>query len=101
MNDQQMKRALITIGKECFVTYYELFSNGSLRNSDMAKQIQEERRQYTWKSCQSRASHARAIIRARRAGDALLLVHQSKRVSYHIRQKALRIANSLKQGTAG
>ena len=97
MNDQKLDRYLQSVGKECFVTYYELFSNPSLRNVDIANQIQQERGHYKWKSCQSRPSKARSIIDAGRARDALLLIHQSesKRISDRTREKALRIANSL------
>ena len=93
MNDQKLDRYLQSVGKECFVTYYELFANESLHNVDIAKQLQQERG-YEWQSCQSRPSKARKIIDAGRAKDALLLIHQSK-VPRDIRDQALRIANSL------
>ena len=79
MNDCQLERNLISVGKECFVTYFELFDNSQLSNQEVSKQIQTDRG-YTWKSCLSRTSHARSIIRAGRARDALEKIIDSNRV---------------------
>ena len=95
MNDQQLERNLISVGKECFVTYFEQFHDTQLSNQDIAIQIQEDRG-YTWKSCQSRTSHARSIIRAGRARDALEKIRDSERVrDQRIRDRASSIAASM------
>ena len=95
MNDQQLERNLISVGKECFVTYFEQFSNSQLSNRDVAEQIQIDRG-YTWKSCRSRTSHARSIITEGRARDALENIRDSERVrDQRVRDKAALLAASL------
>ena len=98
MNDSQLKRNLISVGKECFVTYFEQFSNSQLSNQDISIQIQEDRG-YTWKSCQSRTSHARSIVREGRARDALEDIRDSERLDQRIRDKAAVLAASLPTGS--
>ena len=95
MDDNQLERNLISVGKECFVTYFEQFDNCELSNQDIARRIQEDRG-YTWKSCQSRTGHARSIIRAGRKRDALEKIRDSERVrDQRIRDRAASIAASL------
>lgn len=86
MNDQQLDRNLRSIGKTCFVKYFEKFCDSNLSNSDVASLIKAEG--YTWKSCLSRTSHARAIINSPRCRDALLAVCESMRLERTIRDKA-------------
>ena len=98
MNDSQLQRNLDSVGKECFVTYYELFNNPLLANQDIAEKIRQDRG-YTWKSCQSRTSHARSIIREGRARDALERISASDRVrDWRIRDKAALLAAALYSG---
>ena len=95
MNDTQLDRNLRSVGKECFVTYFEKFSDRMLSNQEIAERIQEERG-YTWKACQSRTSHARSIIREGRARDALEIIRDSGGVrDQRIRNKAARLVASL------
>ena len=86
MNDQQLDRNLQSVGREIFVAYFAEFCDQSRSSEDVAIQIEEERG-YTGKSCRSRTSHARSIIRAGRATDALVLVSHSTspRVPDHIK----------------
>lgn len=76
MNDQQLDRNLRSIGKECFVSFFQQFCDSSLSNADVAEQIRKDRG-YTDKACLSRTSHARSIIKAGRAIDALDMICQS------------------------
>ena len=96
MTDEQLDRNLRSVGKECFVTYFEIFSDRQLENIDIAERIQRERSCYTWKSCNSRTSHARVIINAGRAKDALILVADSKHrsITSEIKARALTLAQS-------
>ena len=80
MNDSQLKRNLTSVGQECFIAYFEQFNDHRLSNREIAEQIQKERSNYTWKSCLSRTSHARSIIRYGRARDALESIRDSKGV---------------------
>lgn len=96
MNDEQFDRNLRSIGMECFVTYFCKFADLTIRNLDVAELLRQER-DYTMKSCNSRVSHARAIIRAGRAKDALLRISrsQSALVEDRDRDKARNLAEQL------
>ena len=86
MNDQQLRRNLRSVGKACFVKYFENFRDSNLSNSDVASLLKTEG--YTWGSCLSRTSHARAIINSSRCKDALLSICESMRLERTIRDKA-------------
>ena len=95
MNDHQLDRHLQSIGKECFVAYFNQFSNPQLTNQEIAASMEKERG-YTWKACQSRTSGARSIIKAGRAKDALEMIRDSEGVrDQRIRDKAARLADLL------
>ena len=96
MNDQQLDRTLRSIGREVFVTYFKEFCDRSRSNEGIAAQIEEERG-YTAKSCRSRTSHARNIIGAGRAIDALIMVSRSTSplVLRHIKEKAAELVREL------
>lgn len=92
MNNQELARNLQSVGMECFVTYYGLFSNFSVPNEEVAAQIQEDRN-YTSKSCNSRTSHARNIVRSGQGDDALRLVinSTSPQIGHFTRAEAIRL----------
>lgn len=82
MNDLQLTRNLITVGKACFVKYYEHADTPAL-----AQRI-EQAEPYTQKSCRSRASHLCSIIRHGRGKDALEIIANSGKVDAETRKKA-------------
>ena len=84
MNDQQLKRRLQSVGKEVFVTYFCEFADPSID----AAVILKRDRCYTEGSCKSRTNHARGIIKAGRAKDALTIISQSSYVSLKAATKA-------------
>ena len=86
MNDQQLDRNLRTIGKTCFVKYFTTFCDPRLSNNDVALLIKPEG--YTWKSCLSRTSHARTIIKSSKAREALLIVRDSMHLGHATRNRA-------------
>ena len=96
MNDQQLNRNVQSTGKEVLVTYFKEFCDRSRSNEDIAAQIEEERG-YTAKSCRSRTGHARGIIGAERAMDALIMVSRSTSllVPGHIKEKAAELVREL------
>ena len=94
MTDSQLERTLNSAGKGCFVKYFQQFIDGSLSNTDVAEKMQEEEG-YTWKACNSRTSHARSIIKAGRAIDALDMIKGSK-AETRVRERAAEIADSLR-----
>ena len=91
MDDAQLKRYLQSVGMECFVTYYRRFADFSRSNEEVAAVIKSEM-DYTDKSCKSRTSHARSIIKAGRARDALIIISKSVRVPASVKDEADRIA---------
>jgi hypothetical protein len=94
MDDKRLDRNLRSIGMDCFVSYYNLFADEMLSNAEIADIIFKERG-YTFKACNSRTSHSRAIIRAGRAKDALEMVTSSSRVSSNITEKAQELLQTL------
>ena len=99
MNDQQLARKLQSVGREVFVAYFADFCDRSRSNEDIAAQIEKER-SYTDTSCRSRTSHARSIIGAGRATDALAMVScsTSPRVPSHIKERASKIVRERESG---
>ena len=82
MDDHQLETTLRAVGKACFVRYYERADDPAL-----ARRI-EEAEPYTHKSCQSRASCIRRIIRNGRDRDALSNIANSGKLDMETRQKA-------------
>ena len=99
MNDQQLDRNFRSVGGEVFVAYFTEFCDRSRSNEDVAVQIEEERG-YTEKSCRSRTSHARSIIGAGRATDALAMVSRSAtpRVPDHIKIRSSEFVRERESG---
>ena len=87
MEEKRLDRYLISVGKECFVKYFELFSDFNMLNKEIADIIEIENG-YTRKSCNSRTGHARMIIREGGAKDALDLISSSNRLSSEVTSNA-------------
>ena len=95
MEDWQLERYLNSVGKRCFVAYFDRFSDCSLSNRDIAEILREDMG-YTWKACNSRTGHARMILRSGRAIDALEIVCES-RAEARIREKAAELVEKLRR----
>jgi hypothetical protein len=76
MNDEQLARNLRSIGKACFVKYFELFASEAINRVDVIETLKTET-PYTEKSCISRTSHAQSIIKAGFGKNALKTVANS------------------------
>lgn len=85
MTDDQLDRALRSIGMGCFATYLPLFCDVRRGTADIAAELSQF---YTAKAATSRTTHARRIIAAGRISDALHRVIASDRVDPTIRQAA-------------
>ena len=94
MNEQQLDRSLRSVGKECFVTFFGEFCDGTRSNESVDAQIREERG-YTWEACRTRTSKSRSIIKAGRAEEALIICSKAN-VSAHIKQRAAVLAADLR-----
>lgn len=80
MLESKLKRHLQSVGKECFVRYFDLFNNARLDNADIIEVLHKECN-FTEKACASRTSKARAIIREGGAIQALENIANSQRVA--------------------
>lgn len=92
MNDKQLVRNLQSVGKRCFVSYFALFASTENNSADIVEILKSEN-SFTEKSCKSRTSHARSIVRAGLGKKALQIVAIS-RVSEETRAKITELLNS-------
>lgn len=88
MNDEQLARNLKSVGMVCFVEYFEYF-DGNMTREDVIEKLKATTT-YTDKSCASRTSHARSIIKANAAKKALQMVisSESPKISEVTRRRA-------------
>lgn len=88
MTDEQLLRALQSVGMTAFLNCLPLFKS-SLSNSDAAAEL-EMRNGWTATACKTRVSHARRILEQGREQDALRLIAAS-RLPEDIRSAARRL----------
>ena len=87
MTEQQLIRALNSIGKRCFVTYYEAFKN--LNNStEQLIELLMQNESYEESGCKTRISQSRRIFLERKETDALDIIIESIRLEPEIIHKA-------------
>ena len=86
MEKEKLIRTLNSVGKECFITYFDHFINLSIPNYEIVKKLFSETK-YTKNSCVTRTSKARSIVKKGMVKDALYVVSSAK-VPVHIAQKA-------------
>ena len=89
MNDEQLSRTLQSVGQTCFVRFFGDFSSSVISREEVIEKLKSETN-YTEGSCISRTGHARAIINAGLAKEALKIVasSESKKVSEETRKQA-------------
>jgi hypothetical protein len=76
MNDAKLARSLQSVGMTCIVKYFEHFAS-DIPREDVIEKLKSTTA-YTYKSCTSRTSHARSIIKADMAYKALQLIIDSE-----------------------
>lgn len=86
MTDDQLLRALRSVGYAAFVNHLELFRAAT----DSATAAETLHLQTGWAAtaCRTRVNAAHAILRAGRLADALALIAAAERVSPQTRAKA-------------
>jgi len=94
MNDDQLERSLQSIGKSCFVEYFEMFTNSSISNEDLID-ILMKNESYMESGAKTRVSQSRRIIKSGRAKDALKIISSSNKVPDAISNKARELAASM------
>lgn len=101
MNESQLNKALLTIGKESFVTFFAQLSDFNQTDEAVAefiasglssarKEVVTSQSALTW-----RVKPARRIIKAGQSGAAMLLISRSTRLPNHITLAAADMAKSL------
>ncbi len=87
MTDIQLKNAIKSVGKECFVKYYDKFADFSQSNQDLIEILMMNEK-YTKNACATRVSKSRSIINAGRAKDVLIEITQSEKLDDDVKTKA-------------
>ena len=93
-------RLLNSIGKECFVKYFDEFKSNKLSNSELAEIISNQEN-YSLQATKVRVNSARKIIKFENEREALELIIDSKRLESDIVEDAKKIYNSLSKDKDG
>ena len=83
MDDQQLIQSLNSIGKRCFVKYYESFRDPMLSNEDLVDQFMSNE-DWNENGSKIRVSYIRRIFAASRELDALSIISNSHRLDLSI-----------------
>lgn len=94
MDDKQLERSLQSIGKECFVKYFENFKDFRYQNEELIELLMSNEG-YEESGCKTRVNQSRRIINAGRENDALSIIMASQRIPHEVRQRA----RELRSGT--
>jgi hypothetical protein len=94
MNDSQLERSIQSIGKECFVKYYNDFANNRLSNEDLIELL-ARKEGYKESGCKTRISQSRRIIHSGRAKDVLHDITKSSRLSEKVVARAKALLNQI------
>ncbi|BBV64448.1 TPA: hypothetical protein N2N50_000702 [Kluyvera ascorbata] len=86
---------LKAIGMECFVNYYHHFADSNLSSADIIEQM-HSCEGYTEKSCRTRISKARKVIRDGLSIEALTLIAHSGRIQDSVKKEVLELIRDLK-----
>ena len=86
---------LKAIGMECFVNYYPHFADSNLSSADIIEQM-HSCEGYTEKSCRTRISKARKVIRDGLSIEALTLIADSGRIQDSVKKEVLELIRDLK-----
>ena len=92
MDEAKVERYLGIIGKQTFVTYYELLADFDLPDDEVADLIASELDSTFDNAMSWRVKPARTLIRAGQGKTALLMVSRSARLPNDITQTASELA---------
>lgn len=92
MDEAKLERYLTAIGKQNFVTYYDLLADFDLPDNEVADLIASDLDSTFDNAMSWRVKPARRLIRAGQAKTTLLIVSRSTRLPGHIKQRASELA---------
>lgn len=87
MNNSQVIRAIQSIGKGCFVKYFEKFHDDLQKNEDLVELLMRNEK-YTETASRTRVTNSRNLIKSGHAREVLSDITQSKRLDSSIKFKA-------------
>ena len=79
MDGKQLQRAIQSIGKGCFIKYYELFRDSTQSNENLVELLMTEEG-YAETASRTRVSQSRRIIRTGHAPEILAEITQSTKL---------------------
>jgi len=94
MDDNQLDRSLRSIGKKCFVDYYDKFSDSRLSNADLIELLMKNEG-YKESGCKTRVSQSRRIIKSGMSINALKEILKSSKLDDSTLDKAQILLNRL------
>ncbi len=87
MDDKQLERSLQSIGKKCFVDYFETFNDQTLSKVEVIE-ILMKNEGYKESGCRTRETKARKIIKAKMTVKALINISKSSKLEDSTIKKA-------------
>lgn len=90
MNQDRLKRKLQSIGKTCFIKYYEMFKDENCLNESLVMLISNNEN-YSIVATATRVNCARWIVRHNLTKEALEIITNSKKLDKTIKVKALEL----------
>ncbi len=87
MDDKQLQRAIKSIGKGCFVKYYEAFRDSTQSNESLVELLMIKEG-YAETGSQTRVSCSKRIIQSGRGPEILAEIAQSEKLDYEVIAKA-------------
>ena len=94
MDSTKLNRILQSIGKGCFIEYFDKFNNPSYSNQELVDLLMREKG-YTENGSRTRVSQSRRIIRENAVRDALNNIILSGNTPHEVRLGAKRILSKL------
>ena len=94
MDRQQLERHLASIGKGCFVKYFDYFKNPKYSHQELVDLLQREEG-YEKTACATRVSNSRTIINEGKAEEALNMIIESSRLDGATILKAKKLLKDL------
>lgn len=94
MNEKQLERSIQSIGKGCFIKYFDYFENMSISNDELIDLLMKNEN-YKESGAKTRTYQSRRIINSGYAKEALKNISESQRLDEQIREQSIEILESI------